>query len=377
MPRPAPKASTKLKQTFIVDPGPDLCREIKKEKGRSPIEIKAIKNAKTRTTQRFPPPLSEDPSRKTHFIGSHIGGVSFDELPNLAKKLKERAFALFIGSPHSWAPSNHSDETIEAFKENLKGCGILPEHILPHMPYLSNLGSLTAKLRMSSIGRLVSDINLCEKLGIKLYNIHPGSAKGYKDDKEYLQSLKNVADSINQIHIKTKDTAPGVKILIENTAGSGNVLGRSFEEIAYIINRVKNKERVGVCIDTQHSFASGYNLKEDFDEVMEKFGRIVGFKYLRAWHVNDSMTQCGSHVDRHAGIGKGLIGLEFFKKFVRSPWTQNMPLITETDVSGDKETKLLYSLQKDTSENMENDAEEEENKSEEEEGKEEEEEDKR
>lgn len=163
----------------------------------------------------------------------------------------------------------------------------------------------------------------CEQLGLKLLNFHPGS---HLNKISVEDCLSLIAESINITLEKTKE----VTAVIENTAGQGSNLGNEFWHLKYIIDRVEDKTRVGVCLDTCHTFTAGYDLLEDYEKVFNEFEEVVGFQYLRAMHLNDSKKALGSRVDRHDSIGKGFIGFPFFEKLMRDPRFDNMPLILET-----------------------------------------------
>ncbi|CAG8478328.1 5615_t:CDS:2 [Acaulospora colombiana] len=209
--------------------------------------------------------------------------------------------------------------------------------------YLINLGNPDKEKREKSYEAFLEDLKRCETLGIHLYNFHPGSSVGKCTID---QSIRHIADCINRAHKETKN----VVCVIENMAGSGNVVGSKFEELAKIISLVQDKSRVGVCIDTCHAFAAGYDLRtsKKYDETMTEFSHKIGFQYLRGMHLNDSLTGLGSNRDRHANIGKGYLGLEPFRLIMNDNRLDGIPLILETPVSQDdeykKEIELLYEL---------------------------------
>lgn len=186
-------------------------------------------------------------------------------------------------------------------------------------------------------------MNRCQHLGIDIYNFHPGSTTGKITVEEGLQ---NIADSINETHAQTNN----VVAVLENMCGQKNTIGGDFKELKGIIDRVKDKSRVGVCLDTCHSFAAGYDIATEsgYKTFIDDFERIVGFRYLKAIHLNDSMKEVGSHVDRHHNIGLGKLGMEAFSRIVNEPRFKNIPMILETPDSSlyEQEIEMLYKLVK-------------------------------
>ena len=278
------------------------------------------------------------------FVGAHVsasGGVF--NAPLNAMKLEAKAFALFTKNQRQWAAKDLDTKTIDAFKENLSKSGILPKHILPHDSYLINLGHPETEGRKKSISAFLDEVNRCELLGLDRLNFHPGSHLKKIDEDE---CLDKIADAMNITLEKTKN----VSLVIENTAGQGSNLGYKFEHLAYIIDKIEDKSRVGICIDTCHLFTSGYDIrtKEAYDKTWNEFEKIVGFKYLMGMHINDSKPPLGSKKDRHESIGKGEIGLEAFDFIMNDSRMDDIPLILETPNSEiwKQEIELLYSLEK-------------------------------
>ena len=276
------------------------------------------------------------------FIGAHVsisGGVF--NAPLNAEEIGAKAFALFTKNQRQWSAKPLTEEAITKFKENLKKVGISPEHILPHDSYLINLGNPEEEKRRKSIEAFVDEVNRCYQLGLKYLNFHPGSHLRKVSEKE---CLKIIADSINEILERTKE----VILVLENTAGQGSNVGYKFEHLAEIIDMVKDKSRIGVCLDTCHMFAAGYDIRTEksYEKTMKEFDEVVGFKYLKGMHLNDAKSQLGSRVDRHHSIGKGNIGLDAFRFIMNDERLNNIPLILETiDPSiWAEEIKLLYSL---------------------------------
>jgi len=276
------------------------------------------------------------------FVGAHVsaaGGVF--NAPLNAQKIGARAFALFTKNQRQWRARALKEEEIKKFKENLKKVGISPEHVLPHDSYLINLGSPEPEKRRKSLQAFIEEVERCYQLGLKYLNFHPGSSLGKVSEEE---CLKIVADSLNEALSRTK----GVILVIENTAGQGSSVGYRFEHIARIIELVEDKSRIGVCLDTCHLFAAGYDIRtqEAYEKTMKEFDEIVGFKYLKGMHLNDAKSELGSRVDRHHSIGKGNIGLEAFRFIMNDERLNEIPLILETiDPSiWKEEIELLYSL---------------------------------
>ncbi|MCH5226852.1 MAG: deoxyribonuclease IV [Muribaculaceae bacterium] len=260
------------------------------------------------------------------YIGAHVsavGGVS--NAPLEAREIGAKAFALFTGSSARWVSKDPSEEEINKFKTNCELYDYKPEVILPHDNFLINLGTADKKILTLSRKSFTDELRRCELLGLKMLNFHPGSHKNEISEEE---SLDLIAESINYSLDKTK----GVTAVLENVAGQGSNLGHTFEQLAHIINKVEDKERIGVCIDTCHAYSAGYDLKseEGYKKTWEDFENIIGFKYLRGMHLNDDKREHGSRIDRHAEIGKGTLGPEFFIRLMNDPRFDNIPLILET-----------------------------------------------
>ena len=258
------------------------------------------------------------------YIGAHVsasGGV--ESAPVNAHKIGANAFALFTKNQRQWVSKPLTEESIRLFKENCAKYDFQPEYILPHDSYLINLGHPEPEGLEKSRAAFLDEMQRCEQLGLKLLNFHPGS---HLNKISVEDCLSLIAESINITLEKTKE----VTAVIENTAGQGSNLGNEFWHLKYIIDRVEDKTRVGVCLDTCHTFTAGYDLLEDYERVFNEFEEVVGFQYLRAMHLNDSKKALGSRVDRHDSIGKGFIRFPFFEKLMRDPRFDNMPLILET-----------------------------------------------
>ncbi len=260
------------------------------------------------------------------YIGAHVstsGGV--ENAPVNAHKIGATAFALFTKNQRQWKAKPLSDASVKAFKENCKRYGYEPEHILVHDSYLINLGHPESEGLEKSRRAFIDEIKRCEKLGLNLLNFHPGSHLRKISEN---QCLKIISQSINIALEKTES----VTAIIENTAGQGSNMGFSFEQIAQIIESVDDKSRVGVCIDTCHAFAAGYDLKTDkgFEKTWNQFDEIIGFKFLKGMHLNDSKKDISSRVDRHESIGQGMLTINAFKLIMNDSRFDNIPLILET-----------------------------------------------
>jgi deoxyribonuclease-4 len=278
------------------------------------------------------------------YIGAHVsasGGVF--NAPLNAMEIGAKAFALFTKNQRQWQAKALDSETIDAFHANLEKSGIAPKHVLPHDSYLINLGHPEEEKRQKSFDAFVDEVKRCEQLGLDRLNFHPGSHLKKISEEACLDLI---AESMN----RTLDQTEGVALVLENTAGQGSNLGWKFEHLAHIIDKIEDKSRVGVCIDTCHMFTAGYDIRtqEAYDATMAQFEEIVGFNYLMGMHLNDSKPDLGSHVDRHDSIGKGKIGLDAFGFIMNDPRMDDIPLILETiDPSiWAQEIELLYSLQK-------------------------------
>ncbi len=276
------------------------------------------------------------------YIGAHVaveGGVA--SAPLNARKIGAGAFALFTRNPSRWKSEPLLPADIEEFRRNCDECGYTAAQILPHDSYLINLGAKDPKKLFMSRMAFLDEMQRCEQLGLTMLNFHPGSHLNEMTEEE---CLDRIASSINKTLAATKS----VKAVIENTAGQGSNLGFTFGQIAHIISKVDDKERVGVCIDTCHAFAAGYDLStpEGYNEVWEDFGSAIGFEYLCGMHLNDSKKGLGSHVDRHESLGLGTIGRPFFEMLMADERMNNIPLILETPNPDlwPEEIAYLYSL---------------------------------
>ena len=272
-------------------------------------------------------------------IGAHVsisGGV--ENAPLNAARIGAGAFALFTKNQRRWKAKPLSRKSIRLFQENCAKEGYGPEQILPHDSYLINLGHPDDKGLAKSRAAFLDECRRCEQLGLIYLNFHPGSHLRKITEEE---CLRRIAESINI----TLDKTQTVTAVIENTAGQGSNVGYRFEHLAAIIDQVEDKSRVGVCLDTCHTFTAGYDIKaqEGYHEVMETFDAVVGLKFLKGMHLNDSKKEYSSRVDRHASIGKGQLGLDAFRHIMSDPRLDEIPLILETpdETLWEKEIKLL------------------------------------
>ncbi|RNA64512.1 deoxyribonuclease IV [Prosthecochloris sp. ZM_2] len=260
------------------------------------------------------------------YIGPHVsiqGGV--ENAPLRAKELGATAFAMFTKNQRQWKAAPLTEKSIRAFRDNCRTGGYTPDHILPHDSYHINLGSPEeAKLQRSRTA-FIDEMQRAEALGLTLLNFHPGS---HLNKIPIELCLATIAESVN---MALEETAT-VTAVLENTAGQGSNLGHSFEQLATIIDQVSNKERIGVCLDTCHLFAAGYDLRtpEAVENMFDEFNSIIGLDYLKGMHLNDAKLELDSRKDRHASIGKGCIGTDGFAAIIRHPATADIPLILET-----------------------------------------------
>lgn len=258
------------------------------------------------------------------YIGAHVsasGGV--ESAPVNAHEIGANAFALFTKNQRQWVAKPLTQESISLFKENCEKYDFEARYILPHDSYLINLGHPEEEGLIKSRAAFLDEMQRCEELGLELLNFHPGS---HLNKIPVEACLDKVAESINI----TLDKTRGVTAVIENTAGQGSNVGNEFWQLRYIIDRVEDKSRVGVCLDTCHTYTAGYDIVNDYDKVFADFDSTVGFNYLRGIHLNDSKKALGSRVDRHDSIGKGLIGMDFFKRFMKDERFNDLPIILET-----------------------------------------------
>lgn len=279
---------------------------------------------------------------KMKYIGAHVsaaGGV--ENAPLNAHKIGAKAFALFTKNQRRWSAKPLTDENIVKFQENCEKYGFGHGQILPHDSYLINLGNPDKAKLEKSRNAFLDEMQRCEQLGIDRLNFHPGSHLNKLSEEE---CMKTIAESINM----TLDQTKNVIAVIETTAGMGSALGHIFEQIKYIIDHIEDKNRAGVCIDTAHSYAAGYDFKtkEGYEKTWKEFDRIIGFEYLKGMHLNDSKKDLATRVDRHDSLGKGFLGKESFKNIMKDDRLEGVPMILETPdpEKWPEEIKWLYSL---------------------------------
>lgn len=275
------------------------------------------------------------------YIGAHVsvaGGV--DKAPSKAHAIGAKAFALFTGSSNRWVSKAITDEQASLFKKNCLEFGYTPSVILPHDNFLINLGSPDPEKLAVSRKSFLDEMARCEKLGLTMLNFHPGSHLNQIDVGD---CLDRIAESINI----SLDKTAGVTAVLENVAGQGSNVGHTFEQLAAIIDKVDDKSRIGVCIDTCHAYSAGFDLatEDGYEDTWKKFDDIIGFDRLKGMHLNDDKKPLGSRVDRHASIGDGTLGRGFFTRLVNDPRFDNIPLILETpdDSIWKDEIAWLYS----------------------------------
>lgn len=260
------------------------------------------------------------------YIGAHVsasGGV--EHAPHNAQEIGANAFALFTRNPRSWSSKPFSQDAIDRFKQNQHAVRIESKHIMPHDSYLINVGSPKTEIREKSIVALTDEVVRAEQLGVLGVNFHPGA---HLKMITVEACIEKIAEALNGIIAKTSSAL----LIIENTAGQGTTIGRNFKEIAAIISFVDKKERIGVCLDTCHLFASEYDIRtaHGWDDTMSEFIATVGQKYLKGMHINDSKGALGSNVDRHNNLGFGELGWDCFKYIMRDRRVDGIPLILET-----------------------------------------------
>ena len=260
------------------------------------------------------------------YIGAHVsiaGGV--ENAPLNAAAIGAKAFAMFTKNQRQWTSPPLTETSIEAFKANCRKHGYAPEHILPHDGYLINLGNPAPVKREQSRKAFTDEMKRCMLLGLDRLNFHPGSHLREIPEEE---CLRLIAESVNA----ALDETEGVTAVLENTAGQGSNVGNRFEELATMLELTGRPDRVGVCLDTCHTYAAGYDLatEEGYERTFTEFDRLIGFEYLKGMHLNDSKSKLAGRLDRHDSIGKGALGWETFRRLMRDPRFDGIPLILET-----------------------------------------------
>ena len=260
------------------------------------------------------------------YLGAHVtaaGGVENAILH--ADQIKATAFALFIRNHRRWEDRELGDKSIRLFRERMGGYGFTADQVLPHNSYLINLAQPDPLKRARSYEVFVDELRRVEILGLKYLNFHPGSTVGLISKAE---GIEMIADAVNRAHSEIGNVIP----VLETTSGQKNKIGGTFKELAAIIGLINDKSRIGVCIDTCHIFAAGYDIStaKGWDSTMAEFDKVIGLQYLMGMHLNDSVDELGRHIDRHADIGDGQIGFDGFRAIMNDTRLDRIPMILET-----------------------------------------------
>ncbi len=239
---------------------------------------------------------------------------------------------LFTKNNNQWNAPALTEARVAAFRASLDETGVADP--VAHNSYLINLASPNDALWKQSIDAMTVEVERCDALGITDLVAHPGAHTGSGEEA----GLQRVARGLDEVHRRTAGTP--VRIDLETTAGQGSCLGHQFEHLGAILGAVKEPERLGVCVDTCHIFAAGYSFgtAKEYDVTMDELDRAVGLKKVRVWHLNDSLREHGSRVDRHAGIGRGYIGAEPFRHILNDPRLAGIPMILETPKGTDEDS---------------------------------------
>lgn len=276
------------------------------------------------------------------FIGPHVsisGGV--ENAPLNAASFGAAGFAMFTKNQRQWSAPAITPESAAKFKANCLACGFTPEMILPHDSYLINLGQPDPVKRANALKAFTDELERCAVLGLTMLNFHPGSHLKLVSEAE---GCRIIAESVRE----ALEKVPGVCAVFENTAGQGSNLGYSFEQLASMLEMVDMPERTGVCIDTCHAFAAGYDLSNDegFEKTFAEFDRLIGWKFLKGMHLNDSKGVLSGHLDRHSPLGSGTIGMATFEKIASDPRFDRIPLILETPDESLWQSEISHLLDK-------------------------------
>jgi deoxyribonuclease-4 len=282
-------------------------------------------------------------SKAMKLVGAHVGiGGGVERAPENAAQIGAKAFAMFTKNQRQWSAAPYASVNRANFKDNLTRCGFTPEQVLPHAGYLINLANPETAARARSVAALTDETRRCAQLGLRCLNLHPGNCL----DQPRERGVELAAKGLNRVLAETE----AVKVVIETTAGQGTSLGVRFEELAAIMAGIKDQSRVGVCFDTCHVFAAGYDLRtaDAYAKTMAEFDRIIGLQRLCGLHLNDSKNGLNSRVDRHASLGKGALGLEVFRCILNDSRFEGLPLILETpdETLWPQEIKMLCALEK-------------------------------
>ena len=278
-------------------------------------------------------------------FGFHISiAQGFSKVVEKAQKTKCETIQLFSRNPRGWKFKALNPDEVGQFKTKLASSNISPCFL--HLPYLPNLAATKKELYTKSIDSLCEDLKRAEILSIPFLVIHVGSRVALSEEEAIEKVVKGINESLQRVPNQ-------VRILLENTAGQGTELGSTFSQLQNILSGVEDQSRIGICLDTAHAFAAGYDLstKSGLDETLNEFERLIGLKYLHLLHLNDAKTPLASHSDRHWHIGKGYIGLKGFKNIVNHPLLTHLPGIMETprkDLKDDlRNMRVVRNLAKD------------------------------
>ena len=261
-------------------------------------------------------------------VGMHVSiSGSIDRAVDNALAIGCTAFQIFTRNPRGWAAKPLSSKDVTSYKEKLAASKIDRFATVAHMPYLPNLSSPEEEPFAQSLKSLIDEIKRCSKLGVPFIVAHLGSHKGAGDKKGIEKLVKSFTDA-------ARDTSDDVMILLENTAGQKNSVGSDFEQLASILFELKPSKRFGICLDTCHAFAAGYDLRTDkaASLTLQKFDKAIGFEHLRILHLNDSKGEIGCNIDRHEHIGLGQIGEVGFSRIIRTANSKKIPIILETPI---------------------------------------------
>ena len=261
-------------------------------------------------------------------VGMHVSiAGSIDRAVDNALAIGCTAFQIFTRNPRGWAAKPLSGKDVTSYKEKLVASKIDRFATVAHMPYLPNLSSPEEEPFAQSLKSLIDEIKRCSKLGIPFIVAHLGSHKGAGDKKGIEKLVKSFTEA-------ARDTPDDVMILLENTAGQKNSVGSEFEQLALILFQLKPSKRFGICLDTCHAFAGGYDNRTDkaASLTLQKFDKAIGFEHLRILHLNDSKGEIGCNIDRHEHIGLGQIGEVGFSRIIRTANSKKIPIILETPI---------------------------------------------
>uniref|UniRef100_A0A7S2ZH57 Xylose isomerase-like TIM barrel domain-containing protein n=1 Tax=Rhodosorus marinus TaxID=101924 RepID=A0A7S2ZH57_9RHOD len=345
----------------VQRPAPNEARKRDKGGGKKRVKVEKVEKSEIKkkksqvvgTLEKLEPEwLEVIQDRREKFpktrLGAHVsaaGGVASAILR--AAELGATAFAFFPRPHRSWKAPPMKEDEVERFKAMMQKCGYKPADAVPHGSYLINLATGDPTIREKSLECLEEEVSRCSRLGVEFYNFHPGSALG---GVPHEKGLELVSEALNQVISRVEN----VVILIENMCGGGSKVGCQLEDLRTIVDKVVNKDRVGVCLDTCHAYAAGYDVstEEGLETTVEEFDRIVGLNYLKAIHLNDSKGKLGCNADRHEKIGKGCIGQDAFQRIMNHQRLCHIPMILETPAEDridrrsehSVEMDLLYSL---------------------------------